>query len=141
MEAFVDIHHRPPPGPSMFLRSNPLAVIAGRAQLFLREETDPERRRALALINSQARRVYEMIADMMLFARPPKPEPERIDLVELVDQQMLTFFLGFTQTCRDSQLLPFDMFGCELSTVLNIHRAGGIFAKSHPDIHSFELAK
>ncbi len=66
--------------------NNPLTVITGRAQLFLREETDPERRRALALISAQAMRVYEMIADMRLFARPPQPELETIDLVELVDQ-------------------------------------------------------
>ncbi len=65
--------------------NNPLTVIAGRAQLFLREEKDPERRRALALMNAQAKRVYEMIADMMLFARPPQPEPETVDLLELVD--------------------------------------------------------
>ena len=65
--------------------NNPLTVIAGRAQLFLREEKDPERRRALALMNAQAMRVYEMIADMMLFARPPKPEPKMLDVVELVD--------------------------------------------------------
>jgi len=66
--------------------NNPLAVIAGRAQLFLRDETDPERRRGLALINAQAKRVYEMIADMMLFARPPAPVFEKIDLVALVDR-------------------------------------------------------
>jgi len=65
--------------------NNPLTVIAGRAQLFLREETDPERRRALALMNSQAMRVHEMIADMMLFARPPVPAPEKVDVVELID--------------------------------------------------------
>ncbi len=65
--------------------NNPLTVIAGRAQLFLRDETDPERRRALALMNSQAMRVHEMIADMRLFARPPKPEPEPVDVVALVD--------------------------------------------------------
>ena len=65
--------------------NNPLTVIAGRAQLFLQEETDPERRRALALINAQAMRVYEMIADLRLFARPPQPELQRVDLVELVD--------------------------------------------------------
>jgi len=65
--------------------NNPLTVIAGRAQLFLSEETDPERRRALALMNSQAKRVYEMIADMMLFARPPRPELEPVDLAALVD--------------------------------------------------------
>ena len=65
--------------------NNPLTVIAGRAQLFLQEETNPERRRALALINAQAMRVYEMIADLRLFARPPQPELQPLDLVELVD--------------------------------------------------------
>jgi len=66
--------------------NNPLTVIAGRAQLFLREEQDPERRRALALMNTQAKRVYEMIADMMLFARPPQPEFETVDLVSLIER-------------------------------------------------------
>ena len=33
--------------------NNPLAVISGRAQLFLRHERDPERRRELAVINTQ----------------------------------------------------------------------------------------
>ena len=65
--------------------NNPLTVISGRAQLLLREETDPERRHALALISAQARRVHEMIADMRLFARPPLPEMRRFDLVALVD--------------------------------------------------------
>jgi len=65
--------------------NNPLAIIGGRTQLFLQEETDPERRRELALMNAQVRRAHEMIADMRLFARPPRPEPETIDLVELVD--------------------------------------------------------
>ena len=66
--------------------NNPLTVIAGRAQLFLRQETDPERRRALALVNAQAMRVYEMIADMRLFARPPEPQREPTDLVALADR-------------------------------------------------------
>ena len=65
--------------------NNPLTVIAGRAQLLLRGETDPERRHALALMNAQAMRVYEMIADMMLFARPPQPNFARFDAVKLID--------------------------------------------------------
>jgi signal transduction histidine kinase len=65
--------------------NNPLTVISGRAQLLLRDETDPERRHVLALIVAQAMRVYEMVADMMLFARPPQPELHRIELVELLD--------------------------------------------------------
>ena len=66
--------------------NNPLTVISGRAQLLLRDETDPERQHALALISAQAMRVYEMIADMMLFARPPRPEPQPVEIIALVDR-------------------------------------------------------
>jgi len=65
--------------------NNPLTVISGRAQLLLRDETDPERRHALALIVAQALRVHEMIADLMLFARPPRPEIERFEMVAFLD--------------------------------------------------------
>ena len=64
--------------------NNPLAVIAGRAQLLLRDEADPERRRDLALMNAQAMRVYEMIADLRLFATPPELERQSLDLTMLV---------------------------------------------------------
>jgi len=64
--------------------NNPLAIISGRAQLLLRDEKDPERRRELAGIHAQAVRVYEMIADMMLFARPPAPRKESVDVAELL---------------------------------------------------------
>jgi signal transduction histidine kinase len=69
--------------------NNPLTVIAGRAQLLLQRETDPERRRGLALVSAQAMRAYEMIADMRLFARPPQPEFQQVNLMALVDR-----FLG-----------------------------------------------
>jgi signal transduction histidine kinase len=65
--------------------NNPLAIIGGRAQLLLQDESDPERRRELALMNAQVRRAHEMIADLRLFSRPPRPEPETVDLVQLVD--------------------------------------------------------
>jgi hypothetical protein len=64
--------------------NNPLAVIAGRAQLLLRDEADPERRRDLALMNAQAMRVNEMIADLRLFATPPELERQTLDLRALV---------------------------------------------------------
>ncbi len=63
--------------------NNPLAVISGRAQLLLRNETDPERRRELAIIHTQALRVHEMIADLMLFARPPQAMLATVDLTAL----------------------------------------------------------
>ncbi len=69
--------------------NNPLTVISGRAQLLLRDETDPERRHALALISAQAMRVHEMIADMMLFARPPRPELQQVDVVKLIDEMIV----------------------------------------------------
>jgi signal transduction histidine kinase len=64
--------------------NNPLANIAARAQTLLADETDPERRRKLMAIHRQAMRAHEMIADLMLFARPPKLKIARCKLDELV---------------------------------------------------------
>ncbi len=64
--------------------NNPLANISTRAQALLSEESDPERRRMLAIINTQAFRANEMIADMMFFARPPELVRHDSDLVQLV---------------------------------------------------------
>ena len=66
--------------------NNPLAVIAGRAQLLLRDESAPERRRDLALMNTQAMRVHEMIADLRLFAAPPELQRQSVDLTLLVSR-------------------------------------------------------
>ncbi len=65
--------------------NNPVATIVGRAELLLREETHPERRQALLTIGAQALRIRDMIGDLMLFARPPKPEPKVLDLIDVVD--------------------------------------------------------
>jgi signal transduction histidine kinase len=63
--------------------NNPLANIATRAQTLLVDERDPERRRKLATIVQQAFRAHEMIADLMLFARPPMLRREAVDLAKL----------------------------------------------------------
>src|SRR5262245_50389677 len=65
--------------------NNPLANIATRAQTLLADEKNPERRRKLATIVQQAFRAHEMIADLMLFARPPALRKEPTDLVQLVN--------------------------------------------------------
>jgi len=65
--------------------NNPLANIATRAQTLLADEPDPDRRRKLATIVQQAFRAHEMIADLMLFARPPALKPEAVDLAKLTD--------------------------------------------------------
>ncbi|MCL2304276.1 MAG: HAMP domain-containing histidine kinase [Planctomycetaceae bacterium] len=75
--------------------NNPLAIIGGHAQLLLTQIDDPRQRRSLAVIAAQVKRAYEMIADIRLFARPPKPEFVRFDLYakidELVEKQLPEF--------------------------------------------------
>jgi len=66
--------------------NNPLANISSRAQTLLVGESDPERRKKLATINAQAFRAFEMIADAMLFAKPPQLELARLDLVHVLDR-------------------------------------------------------
>ena len=78
--------------------NNPLANISIRAQTLLQDESDPERRRKLATISSQAFRAHEMIADLMLFAQPPKLVPQSVNVVQLVDE-----VLGELATAADSQ--------------------------------------
>jgi len=68
--------------------NNPLAIIGGHAQRLLREVENPEHRRLLAIIAAQVKRTYEMIADIRLFARPPKPEICRFDLVANLRRQV-----------------------------------------------------
>ncbi|MCH8921925.1 MAG: HAMP domain-containing histidine kinase [Planctomycetes bacterium] len=65
--------------------NNPLANIATRAQSLLHDEHEPDRRRKLAAINRQAFRATEMIADLMLFARPPRLEKESVEVGPLLD--------------------------------------------------------
>jgi signal transduction histidine kinase len=72
--------------------NNPLATINGRVQLLLRDETDPERRQALMTIAGQVYRIRDMIGDVMLFGRPPKPEAETLNLAEVVETVAGKFF-------------------------------------------------
>lgn len=66
--------------------NNPLANIALRAQTLLKREDDTEKRKALEAMHRAAMRAHEMISDLMLFARPPRPERRRVDLSELASE-------------------------------------------------------
>jgi len=66
--------------------NNPIASIAGRVELLLRSETNPERRQSLAAIGGQAYRVRDMIGDAMLFGRPPQPNPTNCSLNEAIEE-------------------------------------------------------
>lgn len=74
--------------------NNPLAVISGRAQILLREITNEEHRKHLASIVAQVRRAYEMIADIRLFARPPKPEPSETNIRDILQNVVARFSDG-----------------------------------------------
>jgi signal transduction histidine kinase len=69
--------------------NNPLANISARAQTLLVDERDPERRRKLASINRQAFRAHEMIADMMLYAKPPRLSRTPLEIVQIIDDVIL----------------------------------------------------
>jgi signal transduction histidine kinase len=66
--------------------NNPLANIAARAQTLLRDEADPERRRALEAIHQQALRAHVLISDLMLFARPPRLERQEVNVQQLLQR-------------------------------------------------------
>ena len=76
--------------------NNPLTNIATRAQMLLAGEKDPDRRRALETINAQAFRAFEMLADLMLFAHPPKPQLTAFTVPELL-QEVLQQHLPLAQ--------------------------------------------
>ena len=71
--------------------NNPLATVAGRARLLLKDETDPRRCRSLAQIAAEAYRGRDMIGDLMLFARPPEPQVEPVAVGETIDATLDEF--------------------------------------------------
>ncbi len=66
--------------------NNPLANIAIRAQILLKQEADPQRRQRLITIEQQAMRAHEMISNLMFYANPPVPKIVELDLAALVDR-------------------------------------------------------
>jgi len=68
--------------------NNPLASIIGQTQLLLKHEQSADRRQAFETIGAQAWRIRDMIGNSMLFAKPPRPRKDRINLVELTQQTL-----------------------------------------------------
>jgi len=71
--------------------NNPVGTIVGHVQQLLAGETDPDRRHALATIGAQAYRIRDMIGDIMLFARPPQPRREQLDLTAVMNDVISQF--------------------------------------------------
>lgn len=66
--------------------NNPLANIAMRAEMLMRDEPQPDRLRKLTVIREQALRAHEMISDLMLFANPPRPQMQNFRISSIVRQ-------------------------------------------------------
>ncbi|MCA9010607.1 MAG: HAMP domain-containing histidine kinase [Planctomycetaceae bacterium] len=68
--------------------NNPLGSILGQTQILLKSEQAADRKQAFETIGAQAWRVRDMIGNSMLFARPPIPQKERLNAVEVVQQTL-----------------------------------------------------
>jgi len=101
--------------------NNPLATIAGRVQILLRDETDGNRRQNLATIGAQALRVRDMIGDLMLFARPPAPLPRRLLLNEVANSVVDRFAeTARSRSCRLAVAAAGPVFATADSTQLQV---------------------
>jgi signal transduction histidine kinase len=56
--------------------NNPLAVISGRAQILIKEITDPQQARACRLIVDHAERASAIVNELIAFAKPDPPKPD-----------------------------------------------------------------
>jgi signal transduction histidine kinase len=78
--------------------NNPLAVISGQAQYLLGHEHDwfvetgqDQVRDSLQAVIAQTRRIHGLLRDLMLFARPPSPRWEWVDLARLIGEVAASF--------------------------------------------------
>jgi signal transduction histidine kinase len=83
--------------------NNPLAVISGQAQYLLGHEVEPNRQRALQTIIGQAQRIHDLLTELMLFARPPRPQKRPLDLGGLIRE--VTVSLGDLAAQRQVRLV------------------------------------
>lgn len=65
--------------------NNPLAIIAGRAQMLAQDCEDNEQERILGIISEQAKRASSIVSELMAFAKPEAPKPVPITLGSLLE--------------------------------------------------------
>lgn len=61
---------------------NPLGAIKGTAQLLASGSEGTERERASRIVDA-SERIERLVSRLLAFARPPEPQPERLDLASL----------------------------------------------------------
>jgi two-component system, NtrC family, sensor kinase len=65
--------------------NTPLAVISGHCQRMLKKETDSAARAALETMIRQANKIHSVMADLMQFARPGRPDLRPVELRRLLE--------------------------------------------------------
>jgi len=68
--------------------NNPLAVIAGRAQLLAESEQNQGKKQILQQIQENANEASEIIEDLMSFAEPPPPRPSRTSITQIIEEAL-----------------------------------------------------
>lgn len=71
--------------------NNPLASIGGRVQLLMKTAANEQLRRDLADIYSEVKRAGDLIADIRLYACPPQPVWESVNIAHVL-QKTLDFY-------------------------------------------------
>ena len=73
--------------------NNPLASIGGRVQLLMKTTSDEQLRRDLSDIYSEVRRAGDLISDIRLYACPPVPVLDNVNITKLL-QSVVDSFTG-----------------------------------------------
>ncbi len=71
--------------------NNPLAVIAGRAQLMGERAQSEDEKRTWRIISDQAQRVSDIISELMDYAAPQRPRPMEVEVQELLREAVESF--------------------------------------------------
>jgi putative nucleotidyltransferase with HDIG domain len=68
--------------------NNPLSVIAGRAQLLARAESDGQKRHVLDVIHENAREAASVVDDLMSYAQPSFPKAAPTAIGQIIDESI-----------------------------------------------------
>lgn len=80
--------------------NNPLASIGGRVQLLMKTTSDAQLRRDLADIYSEVKRAGDLIADIRLYACPPVPVLDNLNVLKL----LRSVVDSFSKSCSEKNI-------------------------------------
>ncbi len=80
--------------------NNPLASIGGRVQLLMKTTSDERLRRDLSDIYSEVKRAGDLIADIRLYACPPVPVLDSVNIAQLLKEVVNSY----SQLCAEKNI-------------------------------------